>query len=116
MLFGPHNPSKFHPDKIENLAGKTALVTGGNSGIGYHTVAQLARHGAKVYLGARNPQKAQDAIEKITGEMGDMKGSITFLKVDLADLSSCKQAAEEFKSKEAKLDILGTFPLQSNPQ
>ncbi|KAJ3349428.1 hypothetical protein HDU91_006391 [Kappamyces sp. JEL0680] len=86
------------------MSGKVVLVTGGNSGIGFQTVSQLAKKGAKVYLGARNPKKASDAIEKIKSEMGqDVK--VEFLQIDLADIASVKAAAAELKSKESKLDV-----------
>lgn len=78
-------------------------MTGGNTGIGFHTVRELLLKNAKVYLAARSPSKAKEAIEKLEKETG--KESI-LLQLDLGDLNSIKKAAREFLSKENKLDIL----------
>ncbi len=45
---------------------KTALVTGGNRGLGLEIVKQLAANGFKVYLGARDEQEAQTIISQLT--------------------------------------------------
>ncbi len=46
---------KYDPTTdIPDLTGKVALVSGANTGIGYETVRELVRHGAKVYMGARS--------------------------------------------------------------
>jgi retinol dehydrogenase 12 len=63
----------------------------------------LLEHNAKVYLGARNQTKAKAAIEDLKQKTG--KEAI-WLKLDLADLKSVKAAAEEFRSKESRLDVL----------
>ncbi|AQX90593.1 MULTISPECIES: SDR family NAD(P)-dependent oxidoreductase [Elizabethkingia] len=52
-------------ENIPDLIGKTALVTGGNTGIGYETVKALYEKGAKVTLAARDEIKASDAIRNI---------------------------------------------------
>jgi NAD(P)-dependent dehydrogenase (short-subunit alcohol dehydrogenase family) len=97
---------KFDPTKeIPDLKGKIALVTGGNASIGYHTVHQLARHGAKVYLGARSEERAKRAIEKMQHE-GLGTGSVEWLSLDLARARTAKAGAELFLTKEDKLDIL----------
>ena len=77
-----------------------------SSGIGYVTVRELARKGAKVYLGARSETRATDAIRRLKDE-GIGKGSVEFFQVNLASIREVKQAADGFLLKEEKLDILG---------
>ncbi|KAF8505261.1 hypothetical protein JB92DRAFT_2535202, partial [Gautieria morchelliformis] len=95
----PHK-SKFVPARdIPDLPGKVTIVTGGNSGIGYHTVKQLLLKNAKVDFSARSAT--------ILGvKMQDGGKAHVILHLDLADLHSVKKTAEEFLSKEERLDIL----------
>jgi NAD(P)-dependent dehydrogenase (short-subunit alcohol dehydrogenase family) len=79
-----------------------------SGGIGYYTVRELARKGAKVYLGARSETRANDALRKLKEE-GIGNGQVEFLKVDLVSIRDSKRAAEEFLSKEDKLDILSQY-------
>ncbi|KAG6890603.1 hypothetical protein C0995_006579 [Termitomyces sp. Mi166 len=95
--------SKFSMDDIPDLTGKVAIVTGANTGVGKETVRALLAHNAKVYLAARNSDKAKAAIEDLRAQMGK---DALFLKLDLADLRSVKAAAEEFVKKEKELHIL----------
>ncbi|KAJ7084581.1 NAD(P)-binding protein [Mycena belliarum] len=98
------SPPKFKPARdIEDLSGKVVLVTGGNAGIGYETVKQLLLKNAKVYVAARSPEKAHDAIKRLEQET---KKTAIFLQLDLADLTSVRKAAETFLAQESKLDIL----------
>ncbi|KAF8512183.1 NAD-P-binding protein [Gautieria morchelliformis] len=97
--------SKFVPARdIPDLTGKVTIVTGGNSGIGYQTVKQLLLKNAKVYLAARSATRCEDAVKRLKEETGGKEPVI--LHLDLADLHSVKKAAEEFLSKEERLDIL----------
>jgi len=57
--------SKWTAQQIPSQAGKTALVTGANSGIGYQAVLELARHGAHVLLGCRNAAKGKAALDRL---------------------------------------------------
>lgn len=50
---------------IPTLRGRTAIVTGGNGGLGLHTAAALAQQGADVVIAARNPEKAEAALNTI---------------------------------------------------
>ncbi|KZT70280.1 NAD(P)-binding protein [Daedalea quercina L-15889] len=96
-------PPRWSVDDIPDLSGKVIIVTGGNANIGRETVKALLVHNAKVYLGARNERKARAVIETLKSEIGH---EAVFLKLDLATLRSVKSAADEFLSKENKLDVL----------
>jgi NAD(P)-dependent dehydrogenase (short-subunit alcohol dehydrogenase family) len=80
-----------------------------SSGLGYYTIAGLASHGAKVYMGARSESKAKDAIKKLHTENSTLKdGQIVWLPLDLANPQSVIKAAETVTKAETRLDILGT--------
>ena len=89
---------------MPSQSGKVAVVTGANTGVGYHTALELLRKGAKVYVAARNEEKAKAAISKMAAEAGGKQAS--FLQLDLADLHSVKKAAAEIKRMESRVDIL----------
>ncbi|KAG1796067.1 uncharacterized protein HD556DRAFT_1362675 [Suillus plorans] len=92
---------------LPDLSGKVILVTGGNRGIGYSTVKHLARHGAKVYMGARNQSKAEEAIAQLKAEgLGPGNGDVIWLDLDLKDPRNAKEAAEVFMKQEKRLDVL----------
>jgi NAD(P)-dependent dehydrogenase (short-subunit alcohol dehydrogenase family) len=87
-----------------DLRGKTAVVTGGNSGIGFVTARELARGGARVVLACRNVGKAGAAAAEIARATGN--GSIDFVRLDLASFASARACAEELSAKLERLDIL----------
>ncbi|WWC89169.1 uncharacterized protein L201_004087 [Kwoniella dendrophila CBS 6074] len=107
---------------VPDQSGKVILVTGGNSGTGYSTALSLYNAGAKVYIACRNQQKAKEAIKNIQnnnimtldgsfkpnpGKNSNIKtGTIEFIKLDLTDLASVDECAQEFLKKEQKLDVL----------
>nr|GAT56722.1 NAD-binding protein [Mycena chlorophos] len=90
---------------LHDLHGKVALVTGGNTGIGYATVLLLARNGAKVYMGARDEGRALAAIKQLQEE-GLNDGSVHWLMLDLSDPRLAISAGKELLEKESRLDIL----------
>lgn len=87
-----------------SLKGKTAIVTGANTGLGYETAKALARRGAHVIMACRNAQKAEAARGKI--EAGYSKVSLETDVLDLAKLSSVRDFAERYNRKHEKLDLL----------
>ena len=58
----------FGPDELPDLTGTVAVVTGANSGVGFHTAKHLAGHGARVVLACRNIASAEEAAARIAGE------------------------------------------------
>jgi len=98
----PPKPT-YSTDDIPDLTGKVVIVTGGTAGIGKFTCKTLLEHNAKVYIAARNAEKAAKVMEELQTQTGK---EAHFLKVDLASLESIKAAAEEFQRKESQLHIL----------
>jgi NAD(P)-dependent dehydrogenase (short-subunit alcohol dehydrogenase family) len=87
-----------------NLTGKTAIVTGSNTGIGYETTLELYKKGAKVYVACRNEEKALNAIERMKTDGGT--GELIYGHLDLASLKSVKAFAENVITSEPSLDLL----------
>lgn len=81
------------------LEGRTAIVTGGYSGLGLETTRALADKGASVIVPVRSPEKAADALTGI-------KGKVTSVPMDLADLSSVRRFAENMREELSNLDLL----------
>jgi NAD(P)-dependent dehydrogenase (short-subunit alcohol dehydrogenase family) len=80
---------------------KIALVTGGNKGIGFEIVRGLLQAGCRVYLGAREATKGQQAAAELAAE-----GDVRFLKIDLTDQATLDAAAVHLQREEGRLDIL----------
>jgi NAD(P)-dependent dehydrogenase (short-subunit alcohol dehydrogenase family) len=89
--------------QIGDLGGKTVVVTGANSGLGYEATKAFARHGADVVLACRSTDRGNEAAERIHEEW-DV--SLTVLELDLADLSSVQEFATTFKDTYDDLHIL----------
>ncbi len=87
-----------------SLAGKTAIVTGGASGLGFETSRALARAGAAVTLAVRNLEQGQAAAQRITAEFAPAR--VAVVKLDLADLASVRQCAATWLATGQALDIL----------
>ena len=89
---------------LQSQKGKTILVTGGNSGIGYYAALALAKVGADVIIAGRNAKRVDQAVRDIEAE--GIEGSIDAGIVDLASLKSVQEYAEQFRSKYSRLDVL----------
>lgn len=89
---------------MPDLTGKTAVVTGANSGLGWYTTEALAAHGAHVVMACRNAEKADAAKARIAAR--HPKASLEIMALDLSDLASVKTFAEGVRAKHKKLDLL----------
>ncbi|WP_063734324.1 oxidoreductase [Streptomyces sp. RTd22] len=87
---------------IPDQTGRTAVVTGANSGLGYATARELARRGAQVVLACRDAGRGKDAEERIRAEVPG--AVVRFAPLDLADLASVRAFAADFPGE--RLDLL----------
>ncbi|GGM40772.1 SDR family NAD(P)-dependent oxidoreductase [Microbacterium saperdae] len=78
-------------DASAELHGRTILVTGANAGIGYWCVEQLAARGARVVLGCRSPERAQQAVDAVRSQVP--QADLGILPLDLGSLASVAEAA-----------------------
>ncbi len=97
--------TKWTEADIPDQTGKTAFITGANTGIGYEAARALAQHGARVLIGCRNADKAAAAVERIRASSDGIDVDVTVVPLDLADLSSVRAAAE-IANDEDRLDLL----------
>ena len=81
-------PSKWTAVDIPDQAGRVAVVTGANSGLGFVTARELARAGARVVLASRSAEKGRDAASRIVSAVPGVDVSAAIL--DLADLDSVR--------------------------
>src|SRR5437867_11056536 len=82
----------------------TALVTGGNSGIGFECARQLARAGWQVLIASRNRAASAEAVRRITRESGSDAASE--LGLDLGSAASVRQFAQEIEARDLPLRAL----------
>ena len=90
---------------MPDMQGKTVVVTGGNSGIGFETAAALAGMGARVLVTARNADKGRAAVAAI-GQRVDGAGQVQLVTFDLSDFSSVRRGADEILEQAPQLDVL----------
>lgn len=95
---------RWDTSRMPDLSGRTAVVTGANSGLGWHTTAALAAKGAHVVMACRNAGKAAAAAEEIRALHPD--ASLEQIPLDLADLSSVAAFAETYRRGHQRLDLL----------
>jgi NAD(P)-dependent dehydrogenase (short-subunit alcohol dehydrogenase family) len=96
--------SGWTAEDIPDLSGKTVIVTGGNSGIGYEAALALARKGAHVVLACRDAQKAQAAADAIRAAAP--AAAVEVMALDLASLASIRSFADTFHARHPQLHIL----------
>lgn len=89
---------------IPDQAGRTAVVTGANGGLGLETTRELARAGAHVVMAARDQDKARRAHEDVTASVPG--ASLEVVELDLASLDSIRRAADAITAAHHRVDLL----------
>jgi len=96
--------NKWTIDNIPDIQGKTVIITGANSGIGYEAARALAAKRAKLIMACRSLEKGEEAVKQILAE--NPEADLKLMALDLADLTSVRQFAGDFRTNYNKLDVL----------
>lgn len=96
--------SKWTVADIPDQSGRTAIVTGANSGLGYDTAAALAGAGATVVLAVRNLDKGNEALDRI--KRSNPEAAVSVQALDLSSLDSVRRAADEMRAAHPRIDLL----------
>ena len=94
----------FTESDVPDQSGRTAVVTGANSGLGFHTSRVLAARGATVLMACRDEQRGADALARVKDEAPGADAHL--VRLDLADLASVRSAAQEIRERAPRLDLL----------
>ncbi len=96
--------TKWTAADIPDQTGRTAVITGANTGLGFETAAALAAHGAHVVLAVRNLDKGKQAAARITEATPGAE--VELQELDLTSLASVRAAAAQLKSDHQRIDLL----------
>jgi NAD(P)-dependent dehydrogenase (short-subunit alcohol dehydrogenase family) len=95
---------KWTNGDIPDQSGRVAVVTGANTGLGYHAAATLAQTGAHVVLAVRNLEKGNSALARIVAAHPD--ADVTLQELDLSSLASVRAAAAALRKAYPRIDLL----------
>ena len=95
---------KWTTKDMPDMQGKTVLITGANSGIGYEAARALAAKNAQVVMACRNQEKAQQARQQILTETP--AASVDLMQLDLSDMAQVRAFASDFLEHYPQLQVL----------
>ena len=95
---------KWSESDVPDQTGRVVVVTGANTGIGYHTAAVLAYSGAHVVLAVRNLEKGNTALSRIVAAAPG--ADVTLQRLDLTSLDSVRAAADALRAAYPRIDLL----------
>lgn len=101
----PFGPDGWTPARIGDLTGKTYVITGANGGAGFEATRILLSKGARVVMMNRSAERSTTAIDTLKQEFGPDAG-VSFVRMDLAELSSVREAAANLLEAEPRIDAL----------
>ena len=98
-------PKGWTPGRLGSLAGRTYVITGANAGAGFQASRILLSKGAKVVMLNRSVEKSATAMETLKQEFGE-DIDVSFVRMDLAELASVREAATEVLKIVPRIDAL----------
>ena len=106
MTTSPAAALRWTAADIPDQTGRTVVVTGANSGLGYETCRALAARGASVIMAVRDEDRGRAARDRLRAELGDATGGLEVVRLDLADLESVRAFAGELIGRGSPIDVL----------
>jgi NAD(P)-dependent dehydrogenase (short-subunit alcohol dehydrogenase family) len=98
------NSQRWTAASVPSQQGRTAVITGGNTGLGFEAARVLAEHGAAVVLACRDLGKAADAAARIRSRAP--QADIGTVRLDLASQASVREAAAQLRAEHPRIDLL----------
>lgn len=106
--------SNWKPHQLPNLSGKTYVITGANSGIGFEAARMLGENGGEIIMVCRSRAKGEAAQRKLSSLSN---GKVDLILMDLTDLSSVRKAANELRNRVTKIDgLINNAGIMMTPQ
>lgn len=96
--------ARWTVDDIPDQSGKTVIITGANSGLGYESALALAGKGARVVLACRDQAKGRTAVEQITA--AHPRATVALMALDLCSLAAIRAFSDEVLARFPRIDVL----------
>ena len=95
---------RWTTDEMPSQHGRTAVITGSNTGLGFATATALATRGASIVLAVRDVERGRMAAERISGICPD--ANVEVQRLDLGSLASVRDAADQIRAENPRIDLL----------
>jgi NAD(P)-dependent dehydrogenase (short-subunit alcohol dehydrogenase family) len=95
---------RWTEDSVPDQEGRTAVITGGNTGLGFEAARMLAEAGAAIVLAVRNPARGAAAAARIRAAAP--RARVDLVRLDLASLASVREAADQLRASYPAIDLL----------
>ena len=106
--------SDWKPSQLQDLSGKTYVITGSNSGIGFEAARLLGERSAKIIMACRSINKGEKARNKLKETC---TGDVDLVQIDLSDLSSVRKGADEIRARANSIDgLVNNAGIMMTPQ
>lgn len=90
---------------VWDIRGKTVLITGATSGIGFEAARELARRGARVVMVGRDPARTAEAAARVAAQ-APVRTDVSYLLCDFSSFADIRRLADEFRARHDRLDVL----------
>ncbi|MGI8451714.1 MAG: oxidoreductase [Streptosporangiaceae bacterium] len=106
--------NRWTEGSVPGQEGRTVVITGGNTGLGFEAARVLAQAGAAIVLACRDPARGAAAAARIRDTAP--RARVDLVRLDLASLASVREAADQLRASYAAIDLLSNNAGGVNPR